>query len=54
MDAEEEARREPTDEILDRALARTRTTVGELRDLSFNLEPVALRDHGFGWLVDAG
>ena len=33
-------------EILDRALSRTRTTVGELRDLSFNLEPVALRDHG--------
>ena len=27
-------------EILDRALARTRTTIGELRDLSFNLEPV--------------
>jgi signal transduction histidine kinase len=40
-------------EILDRALARTRTTVGELRDLSFNLEPVALRDHGFVAAVDA-
>jgi signal transduction histidine kinase len=40
-------------EILDRALARTRTTVGELRDLSFNLEPVALRDHGFATAVDA-
>ena len=40
-------------EILDRALARTRTTVGELRDLSFNLEPVALRDHGFAAAVDA-
>jgi signal transduction histidine kinase len=40
-------------EILDRALARTRTTVGELRDLSFNLEPVALRDHGFASAVDA-
>jgi signal transduction histidine kinase len=39
-------------EILDRALARTRTTVGELRDLSFNLEPVALRDHGFAAAVD--
>ena len=35
------------------ALARTRTTVGELRDLSFNLEPVALRDHGFTAAVDA-
>jgi signal transduction histidine kinase len=40
-------------EILDRALSRTRTTVGELRDLSFNLEPVALRDHGFATAVDA-
>ena len=40
-------------EILDRALARTRTTVGELRDLSFNLEPVALRDHGFAAAIDA-
>jgi len=40
-------------EILDRALGRTRTTVGELRDLSFNLEPVALRDHGFAAAVDA-
>jgi signal transduction histidine kinase len=40
-------------EILDRALNRTRTTVGELRELSFNLEPVALRDHGFTAAVDA-
>src|ERR1700757_3449787 len=40
-------------EILDRALSRTRTTVGELPDLSFNLEPVALRDHGFAAAVDA-
>jgi two-component system NarL family sensor kinase len=40
-------------QILDRALGRTRTTVGELRDLSFNLEPVALRDHGFAAAVDA-
>ena len=40
-------------EILDRALSRTRSTVGELRDLSFNLEPVVLRDHGFGAAVDA-
>jgi signal transduction histidine kinase len=35
-------------EVLDRALSRTRTTIGELRDLSFNLEPVVLRDHGLG------
>jgi signal transduction histidine kinase len=44
---------EQAGEILDRALSRTRTTVGELRDLSFNLEPIALRDHGFTAAVDA-
>jgi len=40
-------------EILDKALSRTRTTIGELRDLSFNLEPVVLRDHGFSMAVRA-
>jgi signal transduction histidine kinase len=35
-------------EILLKALARHRLTIGELRDLSFNLEPVVLRDQGFG------
>ena len=30
-----------------------RKTIGELRDLSFNLEPVVLRDHGFGMAVNA-
>jgi signal transduction histidine kinase len=40
-------------EILDRALARTRSTVGELRDLSFNIEPVVLRDLGFAAALDA-
>jgi two-component system NarL family sensor kinase len=35
-------------EVLDRALKRTRSTIGELRNLSFNLEPVVLRDHGLG------
>jgi two-component system NarL family sensor kinase len=40
-------------EILDKALTRTRTTIGELRDLSFNLEPVVLRDHGFTMAVKA-
>jgi signal transduction histidine kinase len=39
---------EQANEVLDRALRRTRTTIGELRDLSFNLEPVVLRDHGIG------
>ena len=40
-------------EIVDKALTRTRVTIGELRDLSFNLEPVVLRDHGFGMAVNA-
>ncbi|MHB8650232.1 MAG: sensor histidine kinase [Gaiellaceae bacterium] len=34
-------------DVLGRALDRTRLTIGELRDLSFNLEPVVLQDHGF-------
>lgn len=45
--------REQAAEILDRALARTRTTIGELRALSFDLEPVVLRDHGFATAVHA-
>jgi signal transduction histidine kinase len=40
-------------EVLDKALARTRATIGELRDLSFNLEPVVLRDHGLAMAVQA-
>src|SRR6201987_2319173 len=40
-------------EVLERALGRTRTTIGELRDLSFNLEPVVLRDHGIGVALQA-
>jgi two-component system, NarL family, sensor kinase len=44
---------EQAQEILERALSRTRTTIGELRDLSFNLEPVVLRDHGFTMAVKA-
>ena len=44
---------ERADEILAKALDRTRTTIGELRDLSFNLEPVVLRDHGFSSAVTA-
>jgi two-component system, NarL family, sensor kinase len=40
-------------EILETALQRTRTTIGELRDLSFNLEPVVLRDHGLSSAVAA-
>jgi signal transduction histidine kinase len=44
---------EQAGEVLDRALSRTRTTIGELRDLSFNLEPVVLRDHGIGTALQA-
>ena len=40
-------------EILDKAMNRTRGTIGELRDLSFNIEPVVLRDQGFGMAVHA-
>jgi signal transduction histidine kinase len=39
--------------VLDKAMSRTRLTIGELRDLSFNLEPVVLRDHGFAMAVNA-
>jgi two-component system NarL family sensor kinase len=40
-------------EIMETALSRTRATIGELRDLSFNLEPVVLRDHGLASAVNA-
>ena len=39
--------------VLASALSRTRTTIRELRDLSFALEPVVLRDQGFGPAVRA-
>jgi signal transduction histidine kinase len=44
----EEARR-----VLDSALVRHRDTIRSLRDLSFSLEPVVLRDQGFGTAVSA-
>jgi signal transduction histidine kinase len=40
-------------DVLTKALERHRITIGELRDLSFNLEPVVLRDQGFGTAVHA-
>jgi signal transduction histidine kinase len=40
-------------EILDKALVTTRATIGELRDLSFSLEPVVLRDHGLSMALRA-
>jgi two-component system, NarL family, sensor kinase len=40
-------------EIIEAALAQHRATIRELRDLSFALEPVVLRDHGFAPAVRA-
>jgi signal transduction histidine kinase len=40
-------------DIITRALERHRATIGQLRDLSFNLEPVVLRDQGFAPAVRA-
>jgi signal transduction histidine kinase len=42
-----EGRYESAREILSSALERQRETIQSLRDLSFNLEPVVLRDLGF-------
>jgi two-component system, NarL family, sensor kinase len=53
LDFVKRGERDRADEILAKALDRTRTTIGELRDLSFNLEPVVLRDHGFATAVAA-
>ena len=40
-------------QVLRSALARHRETIRELRDLSFALEPVVLRDQGFGPALNA-
>jgi signal transduction histidine kinase len=39
--------------VLSSALDRQRSTIRELRDLSFALEPVVLRDQGFGSALEA-
>jgi len=39
--------------VLEKALKQHRETIRALRDLSFNLEPVVLRDQGFGPAVQA-
>jgi signal transduction histidine kinase len=49
----EEGRGEEAQQIIRRALERHRATIGELRNLSFNLEPVVLRDQGFAPAVRA-
>jgi len=48
-----EGRRDEAQEIIGRALERHRATIGQLRTLSFNLEPVVLRDQGFAPAVRA-
>jgi signal transduction histidine kinase len=48
-----EGRREEAQQIIGRALERHRSTIGQLRSLSFNLEPVVLRDQGFAPAVRA-
>ncbi|CAN5118622.1 hypothetical protein BH18ACT12_BH18ACT12_10940 [soil metagenome] len=42
-----EGRDDEARDIISRALERHRATIGQLRSLSFNLEPVVLRDQGF-------
>jgi two-component system NarL family sensor kinase len=48
-----QGRGEEAREIIGRALERHRATIGQLRNLSFNLEPVVLRDQGFSPAVRA-
>jgi signal transduction histidine kinase len=49
----EEGRKDEAQQIIGRALERHRSTIGQLRSLSFNLEPVVLRDQGFAPAVRA-
>jgi signal transduction histidine kinase len=49
----EEGRKDEAQQIIGRALERHRSTIGQLRALSFNLEPVVLRDQGFAPAVRA-
>ena len=53
VDAIDRGRVDDAKEILARAVNRQRETIRELRDLSFALEPVVLRDQGFGPAVQA-
>ena len=48
-----EGRRDEARDIITKALERHRSTIGQLRSLSFNLEPVVLRDQGFAPAVRA-
>ena len=53
IDSLEGGRLEEATGVLDSALKRHRDTIRSLRDLSFNIEPVVLRDQGFGPAVRA-
>jgi signal transduction histidine kinase len=53
IDSLEANRRDEAERVLSSALDRHRDTIRELRDLSFNIEPVVLRDQGFGPAVRA-
>ncbi len=49
----EAGRLDEAQRVLQSAAERQRTTIRELRDLSFALEPVVLRDQGFGAAIHA-
>jgi signal transduction histidine kinase len=53
IDSLEGGRLDEATSVLDSALGRHRDTIRSLRDLSFNIEPVVLRDQGFGPAVQA-
>jgi signal transduction histidine kinase len=53
IDSLEANRLDEAERVLSSALDRHRDTIRELRDLSFNIEPVVLRDQGFGPAVQA-
>jgi two-component system, NarL family, sensor kinase len=49
----DQGRSDEARDVLANALERHRHTIGELRDLSFNLEPVVLRDQGLATALRA-
>ena len=53
LHAIETGKLEDARDVLGSALDRQRSTIRELRDLSFALEPVVLRDQGFGPALEA-
>ena len=52
-DSIKEERLDEAAQVLGSALQRHRDTIRSLRDLSFNIEPVVLRDQGFGPAVQS-